>query len=101
MEPSPAVIESPELSPSTVTWRPLVQPGMYVLGVAGEEIGQVKEVRPADFLIDRSGSLGMASDTPICLSYERIHAMMGDRITLDVTGSQIDEHATVPGPIPQ
>lgn len=86
-------------SPSAHTWRPLVQPGMYVRGVTGDEIGQVKEVRAADFLVDRSGALGMSVDTPIYLSFERIHAMMADRITLDVPSSEVDKHATVPRPI--
>jgi hypothetical protein len=83
-------------SPAAMTWRPLVQPGMYVRGVAGDEIGQVKEVRAGDFLVDRSGALGLASDVPVYLPFERIHAMMADRITLDVPGTQVDEHATVP-----
>ena len=83
-------------SPVAQTWRPLVRPGMYVRDVAGDEIGQVKEVRAGDFLVDRSGSLGLSPDVPIYLPFDRIHAMMGDRITLDIPGSQVDEHATVP-----
>jgi hypothetical protein len=86
-------------SESALTWRPLVQPGMYVVGVAGDEIGQVKEVRSADFLIDRSGSLGLASESLIYLPFERIHAMLSDRITLDIPGTQVDELGHVPLPI--
>jgi hypothetical protein len=86
-------------SPAALTWRHLVRPGMYVRGMAGDEIGQVKEVRASDFLVDRSGSLGLASDAPVYLSFDRIHAMMADRITLDVPSSQIDEHASVPAPL--
>ena len=86
-------------SPAATTWRPLVQPGMYVCGVDGDEIGQVKEVRDGDFLVDRSGSLGLASGTPIYLPFDRIHAMMADRITLDVPSGQVDEHASVPAPL--
>ena len=86
-------------SPGAMTWRPLVHPGMYVRGAGGDEIGQVKEVRECDFLVDRSGSLGMATATPIYLPFDRIHAMMGDRITLDVASSQVDEYATVPVPL--
>jgi hypothetical protein len=106
LDPRAAHAERPVLnaedcgaSPAAVTWRPLVQPGMYVRSVAGEEIGQVKEVRAGDFLVDRSGALGLASDVPIYLPFERIHAMMADRITLDVPGNQVDEHATVPAEI--
>jgi len=83
-------------SPAAETWCPLVQPGMYVLGMAGDEIGQVKEVRAGDFLVDRSNALGTASDAPIYLPFERIHAMMADRITLDIPTSQVDEQASVP-----
>ena len=83
-------------SPAAETWRSLVQPGMYVRGVAGDEVGQVKEVRAADFLVDRSGSLGMASDVPVYLPFERIHAIMADRITLDIPSGQVEEHGSVP-----
>jgi hypothetical protein len=72
---------------------------MYVRDVAGTDLGQVKEVRAGDFLVDRSGGLGMASDAPIYLPFERIHAMMGDRITLDVPSSRVDELASVPTPL--
>jgi hypothetical protein len=86
-------------SPAAQTWRPLVQPGMYVHDVAGDEIGQVKEVRASDFLVDRSGSLGLASDVPIYLPFEHIQAMMGDRITLDIPSSQVEERSMVPAQI--
>lgn len=85
-------------SETAITWRPLVEPGMYVVGVAGDEIGQVKEVRAGDFLIDRSGGFGMAPDSLVYLPFERIHAMMADRITLDIPGSQVDDCGTEPGP---
>ncbi len=86
-------------SESAQTWRPLVQPGMYVRDAADDEIGQVKEVRAGDFLVDRSGSLGLASDVPVYLPFERIHAMMADRITLDIASSEVDDHASVPAPV--
>jgi hypothetical protein len=86
-------------SPAARTWHSLVEPGMVVVGVAGDEIGQVKEVRAADFLVDRSGSLGLGSDGLIYLPFERIHAMLADRITLDITSSQVDEYGIVPAPL--
>lgn len=86
-------------SPAAMTWRPLVQPGMYVRDSAGLDVGQVKEVRMGDFLVDRSGTLAMASDTPVYLPFDLIHAMMGDRITLDVPSSQVDQYASVPTPL--
>ena len=81
-------------SSAALTWRPLVEPGLVVAGVAGDEIGQVKEVRAADFLVDRSGAFGLVPDSLVYLPFERIHVMLGDRITLDIPSSQIDEHAT-------
>jgi hypothetical protein len=88
-------------SDAAQTWRPLVQPGMYVAGVAGDEIGQVKEVRAADFLVDRSGLLGLGPTSLVYLPFERIHVMLSDRITLDIPSSQVDEHAShVPEPLP-
>ncbi len=86
-------------SHAALTWRPLVQPGMYVAGVAGDEIGQVKEVRAGDFLVDRTGSLGLSPSSLIYLPFERIHVMMGDRLTLDIPSSQVDEYGTVPLPV--
>lgn len=87
-------------SEAALTWRPLVEPGMYVAGVAGDEVGQVKEVRSGDFLIDRSGSsFGLTPSSPIYLPFERIQLMLSDRITLDIPSSQVDEHGTVRSPI--
>jgi hypothetical protein len=86
-------------SHAALTWRPLVQPGMYVADVAGDDIGQVKEVRAGDFLVDRSGSLGLSPSTLVYLPFERIHVMMGDRMTLDIPSSQVDDHGTVPVPV--
>ena len=83
-------------SPAALTWAPLVEPGMYVAGVAGDEIGQVKEVRAADFLVDRSGSLGSGPSSPVYLGFERIHVMRGDRITLDIPSSQVESYASEP-----
>jgi hypothetical protein len=86
-------------SPVGRTWRPLVEPGMYVAGVAGDIFGQVKEVREGDFLVDRSGALGLDRVSPLYLPYERIHAMLADKIMLDVPSSQVEEHASVPAPL--
>jgi hypothetical protein len=83
-------------TPAARTWAPLVEPGMYVRGVAGDEIGQVKDVRTGDFLVDRSGSLGFGPNGPVYLPFERIHAMLGDRITLDIPSSQIEQYASEP-----
>jgi hypothetical protein len=78
------------------TWRPLIEPGMHVAGVAGDLIGQVKEVRASDFLVDRSGAFGMTRDSLLYLPYERIHVMLADKMTLDVPSSQLEEYASPP-----
>jgi hypothetical protein len=85
-------------SPAARTWQPLVEPGMYVAGVAGDEIGQVKEVRAADFLVDRVGSLGLTPEASLYLPFERIHAMLGDKITLDIPSSAVEEYASAASP---
>ena len=56
----------------------------------------VKDVRTGDFLVDRSGSLGFGPNGPVYLPFERIHAMLGDRITLDIPSSQIEQYASDP-----
>ena len=88
--------EDAGFSKAARTWAPLVEPGMYVVGVAGDEIGQVKAVRAGDFLIDRSGSLGFGPHGAVHLPFERIHVMRGDRITLDIPSSQVEYYASEP-----
>ena len=72
-------------SEAAETWRPRLDIGMYVLGSAGEEVGQVKEIRSGSFLVDRFDG------GPVDLPYERIHAIIGDRIRLDVSAAELDE----------
>ncbi|MGE3267292.1 MAG: hypothetical protein AB7P40_01000 [Chloroflexota bacterium] len=83
-------------SAAAQTWRPLVQAGMYVAGLAGDTFGQVKETRPHDFLVESSGTLGAEPGPLLYLPYERIHVMLADKITLDVPSSQVEEYATPP-----
>ena len=72
-------------SEAAETWRPRLDVGMYVRGSAGEEIGQVKELRSGSFLVDRFDG------GPVVLPYERIHAIISDRIRLDVPAAELDE----------
>jgi hypothetical protein len=67
---------------------------MAVVGVAGDELGRVAEVRPDDLVIDRSGSLGLTPSSPLALPYDRIHAIIAGHITLDIPSSQVEEYAT-------
>jgi hypothetical protein len=97
LDPHPILhAEQDGYSAAARTWRPLVEPGMDVAGVAGDIIGQVKETRASDFLVDRSGSLGLAPDTLLYVPYERIHVMLADKMTLDVPSSDMDEFASPP-----
>ncbi len=74
-------------SEAAETWRPRLDIGMYVRGSAGEEIGQVKGLRSDSFLVDRPDG------GPVALPYERIHAIISDRIRLDVPAALLDEVA--------
>ena len=97
LDPHPILdAEQDGYSAAARTWRPLVEPGMDVAGVAGDIVGQVKETRASDFLVDRSGSLGLASDTLLYVPYERIHVMLADKMTLDVPSSELDKFASPP-----
>ena len=87
-------------SEAAETWRPRLDIGMYVRGSAGEEIGQVKEINSGSFLVDR------LDGGPVVLPYERIHAIISDRIRLDVPAAELDDaqvahssfaHAPYPG----
>ncbi|MDP8924611.1 MAG: hypothetical protein M3O34_17285 [Chloroflexota bacterium] len=72
-------------SEAAETWRPRLDIGMYVRGLAGEEIGQVKEIRSGSFLVDRVGG------EPVVLPYERIDTLDGDRILLNVAAAELEE----------
>jgi len=92
MDPHPTLpAEEVGYSAAARTWRPLVEPGMEVAGVAGDIIGQVKEVRASDFLVDRSSSLGLSPDGLLYLPYELIHVMLADKIRLDVPSSELEQ----------
>lgn len=89
-------VEQDEYSAAARTWMPLIEPGMRVAGVAGDVIGEVAEIRPGDFLVDRSGSLGLAADGLLTVPYERIHVLFADKMTLDLPSSQLDQYAAPP-----
>lgn len=74
------------------TWRPLVEPGMFVAGVAGDIIGEVAAVQDGSFLVDRAGGLGLEPGKLLALPYERIHVLRTGKLTLDVPSSQIEEY---------
>ena len=76
-------------SEAAETWRPRLDIGMYVQGMAGEDVGQVKEINSGSFLVD------CFDGGPIDLPYERIHAILSDRIRLDVPAAELDD-ARVP-----
>lgn len=76
-------------SDAAATWRPRLEIGMYIVGmdvggVAGEEVGRVKEIRAGSFLVERM------SGGSVVLPFERIDAIVGDRILLDVPAAEVD-----------
>ncbi len=75
-------------SEAAETWRPRLDIGMYVRGSAGEEIGQIKAIHSGSFLVDRFDG------GPVELPYERIHAIISDRIRLDVPAAELDDART-------
>jgi hypothetical protein len=81
-------------------WQPLIEPGMVVAGVAGDAVGHVQEVREFDFLVDRSGGLGMQPESALYVRYEHVHVLLGDKITLDIPSSQLDARAATDATIP-
>lgn len=81
-------------------WQPLIQPGMVVAGVAGDAIGQVQDVREFDFLVDRSGTLDGQPAPALYVRFEHVHVLLGDKITLDIPSSQLDEYAALHTPTP-
>jgi hypothetical protein len=71
VEQAPAVID-----------RTRVQVGMEVIGNDGNGVGQVKEVRDTDFVVNRR----MARD--ITLRYSGVREIDGNRVVLNVPASQ-------------
>jgi hypothetical protein len=72
-------------NPSDAERSEQVEPGMYVVTSDGDEIGQVKEVRLGDFLVDRrDGDM-------LYVPHNAIQAVDGDRLRLDVASNQIDD----------
>ena len=75
------------------TWRPLVEVGMLVAGVAGDIMGEVAAVQDGSFLVDRAGGLGLEPGDLLALPYERIHVLRTGKLMLDVPSSQVEEHS--------
>ncbi len=61
-----------------------LRPGMEVLAADGDELGWVKDVRSADFLLERS----MQRD--VYVPFDAIRDISSDRIVLNVASDQID-----------
>ena len=72
-------------SEAAEAWHHRLDIGMYVRGSAGEEIGQVKALDSGSFLVDR------LDGDPVALPYERIHAIISDRVRLDVSAAELDD----------
>ncbi len=70
---------------SQTMWRSRLRAGMQVVGSDQGDVGQVKEVRDGDFVVDRS----MARD--VCIPFTAIRDVAGDRVVLDVPASDVDK----------
>lgn len=66
------------------TGRRQVRTGMTVYGSDDQDIGQVKEVRGNDFLVDRA----LARD--IYVPFSAVRSAQDDRVTLNIESSEID-----------
>jgi hypothetical protein len=75
-------------SEAATTWRHRLDVGMYVRDSAGLEVGQIKGIDSGSFLVDRPDG------GPLSLPYERIHAIVSDRVRLDVSAAELDAAAT-------
>jgi len=62
-----------------------VRESMEVVGTDGQSVGQVKEVRGTDFLLDRP----MHGD--VYVPFSGIRIVDGDRVMLDVPSDQLDD----------
>jgi hypothetical protein len=62
--------------------RTRVQAGMEVVGSDGQSVGQVKEVRDADFEVNRR----MARD--VTVRYSGVREIVGNRVVLNVPAAQ-------------
>jgi ferritin-like metal-binding protein YciE len=62
-----------------------VRPGMAVVGSDASQVGQVKEVRDADFLVDRRGR------RDVFVPVDAIQEITGDRIMLNLPADQVDD----------
>ena len=61
-----------------------LRPGMEVLAADGDELGWVKDVRSADFLLERS----MQRD--VYVPFDAIRDISSDRIVLNKASDQVD-----------
>src|SRR5918912_2583051 len=64
-----------------------IRQGMAVVGSDAGQVGQVKEVRSADFLVDRRGR------RDVYVPFDAIQETTGDRITLNLPADQVDDMA--------
>jgi hypothetical protein len=61
-----------------------VSAGMEVLGAEKERVGQVKEVRAADFLVERS------LQRDVYVPFAAIREVTGNQVVLTVTSDHVD-----------
>jgi hypothetical protein len=69
---------------SSSVQRAQIRPGMDVVGSDANRIGQVKEVRDLDFLVDRAGQ------RDLYVPFNAVRDVMGDQIVLVMPSSQVE-----------
>ena len=69
-----------------MTFGPIqVQPGMEVIATTGAPIGRVKAVADEEFVVERG-----ASAPDVTLGYDKVRALLGSQIVLNVGPDQLD-----------
>ncbi len=81
LEPAPA-----ELAGQPQVLRSQIRVGMDVLGSDGERIGEVKELRDNDFVVDRH----LATD--IYVPFEVVQTIRANQVVINVPAAQVDTY---------
>jgi hypothetical protein len=72
-----------------MTFGPIqVKPGMEVIGTTGAPIGHVTEATDEEFVVART-----EPQAPVRLGYDKVRALLGSQIVLNVGPDQLDATA--------
>lgn len=82
---SEAGVKQPSPAEPAERWENQIREGMQVVGSDEKNVGEVKEVRRSDFLVDRP----LARD--VYIPYEAVQAASGDRVTIAVPAGEVND----------